>query len=222
MTRRRSLLGLLVIILIAGCGSSEKSASPSAALAVVSPSPVVEPSASPTAVPSPSASPSASPTARPSPTATPLPTPVPTPVPWKSHTSKRFHYKMKYPPDWVVTPGDAKTPDEYDGFGPPWVYVSRDTVSGVASINLTMTRDIAYYKSHFKAKVVSNKAIKLDGWPGRIITFKGSRNGRVLLMQHIILAKGRVGYFLDMDGDYENRTADKAMFKAIYKTWRST
>ena len=129
---------------------------------------------------------------------------------------------MKYPPTWVVTPGDSKTPDEYDGYGAPYVYVSRDTVSGVASINLTMTRDIAYYKSHFKAKVLSNKPIKLDGWLGRIITFKGSRDGRTLLMQHIILAKGRVGYFIDMDGDYDQAAADKALFKAIYKTWRAT
>lgn len=219
---RRSLLGLLVIILVGGCGSSETSPSPSAALAIVSPSTIVEPSASSTAAPSPSASPTASPTPRPTPTATPLPTPVPTPVPWNSRTSKRFHYKIKYPPDWVATPGDAKTADLYDGFGPPWVSVSRDTVSGVASINLTMTRDIAYYKSHFKAKVLSNKAIKLDGWPGRIITFRGSRDGRVMLMQHIILAKGRIGYFIDMDGDYDAAAADKTLFKAIYRTWRST
>jgi hypothetical protein len=129
---------------------------------------------------------------------------------------------MKYPPNWVVTPGTSKTSDEFDGFGAPWVYVERDLVSGLASVSLTATRDIAYYKSHYKAKVLSNKAIKLDGWSGRIITFKGTDNGRTLLMQHILLAKGHAGYFIDMDGDYDHAVADKALFKTIYTTWRAT
>ena len=224
MTGRRSLLALLAIVLIVGCSPDTPTPTPAAstALADVDPSPSSDPAATSSPLPSPSATPSAAPTATPLPTATPIPTPAPTPVPWKSYTSKRFHYKMKYPPDWVVTPGSAKLSDEYDGYVAPYVYVFRDTVSGTASVSLTVSRDTAYYKSHYRAKLLSNKSIKLDGWSGRILMFKGRHDGRTILFQHIILAKGHVGYFIDMEGDYETATPDKATFKAIYKTWRST
>jgi hypothetical protein len=224
MTTRRPLLGLLALVLVAGCGPATVTPTTSAAaLAAVSPSPSAQ-SAAPSAVPTATAAATTkpSPTATAIPTATPAPTAPPTPVPWQSYRSKRFHYKIKYPPGWIVTPGTTKTADQFDDYSAPYAYVSRDTVSGVASVNLTVTRNIAYYKSHFKAKLLSNKPIKLDGWTGRILTFKGSQDGRTLLLQRIIVAKGRTGYFIDMDGDYENATADKALFKAIYKTWRAT
>lgn len=224
MSRQRSILALLVIFVVAGCGAQTPSTAPSLALAAVSPSPSALPSesASPSPSPSPSPTPTAIPTATPVPTPSPSPTPVPTPVPWKSYTSKRYHYKMKYPPTWIVTPGSAKLADSYDDFGLPAVYVYRDTVSGIASVSLTVRHDIAYYKSHFKAKVVSNKSIKVGGWSGRMIIFSGTDNGRKLLFQHIILARGKVGFFIDMTGDLENATPDKALFKKIYATWRPT
>jgi hypothetical protein len=227
MTKRRSLVGLLALVVVAGCGSTTVTPSASASLAAVSPSssprsaaPSSTPTATATAAGTATAKPS--PTATPLPTATPVPTAAPTPVPWQSYRSKRFHYKIKYPPGWIVTPGTTKTADQFDDYVAPWVTVYRDTVSGVASVNLTVTRDIAYYKSHYKAKLLSNKPIKLDGWLGRILTFKGTRDGRTLLMQHIIIAKGRTGYFIDMDGDYDHAAPDKALFKTMYKTWRAT
>ncbi|MFL5647645.1 MAG: hypothetical protein ACJ776_04535 [Chloroflexota bacterium] len=225
MTNRQTLLGLLAIVLVAGCGPTTVSPTSSTALAAASPSPSAE-SAAPTAAPTATATaaPTArsSPTATPLPTATPVPTAAPTPVPWQSYRSKRFHYKIKYPPGWIVTPGTTKTADQFDEYVAPWVTVYRDTVAGLASVNLTVTRDVAYYKSHYKAKLLSNKPIKLDGWLGRILTFKGSRDGRTLLMQHIIIAKGRIGYFIDMDGDYDQAAPDKALFRTMYKTWRAT
>jgi len=226
MTTRRPLLGLLALVLVAGCGPATVTPTTSAAaLAAVSSSPSGQsaaPSAVPTATATATATAKPSPTATAIPTATPVPTAAPTPVPWQSYRSKRFHYKIKYPPGWIVTPGTTKTADQFDDYVAPWVTVYRDTVSGVASVNLTVTRDIAYYKSHYKAKLLSNKPIKLDGWSGRILTFKGSRDGRSLLMQHIIIAKGRTGYFIDMDGDYADAAADKALFRTMYKTWRAT
>ena len=147
---------------------------------------------------------------------------MPTPVPWKTYTSKRNHYKMKYPPTWIVTPGTAKTSDQFDEFGLPAVFVDRATVSGIASVSLTVTRDIAWYKSHYKTKVLSNKAIKVAGWSGRMLIMSGTYEGRKVLFQHIILARGKVGFFLDMYGDLENATADKALFKKFYGTFRPT
>ena len=129
---------------------------------------------------------------------------------------------MKYPPTWIVTPGSAKLSDQYDEFGLPAVYVYRDTVSGIASVSLTVKRDIAYYKSHYKAKVVSNKPIKIAGWSGRLIILSGIDDGRKMHFQHIILARGKVGFFLDMNGDLDDATADKVMFKRIYATFRPT
>ena len=104
------------------------------------------------------------------------------------------------------------------------MYVSRDTVpsGSYASVNLTISHDIAWYKSHYKAKVISNKSIKLAGWPGRILTMRGSDNGRTVLIQHLVVAKGRVGYTLNMYGDNENAGVDKAFFKRMYGTWRAT
>jgi hypothetical protein len=143
-------------------------------------------------------------------------------VPWKAYKSKRFHYSIKYPPTWIVTPGSVKLADQFDEFSYPVAYVSRDVVTTSVSVSLTVSHDVAYYKSHYKAKVVSNKAIKLAGWSGRMIIFRGTDDGRILLFQHIILAKGRVAYFLDMVGDNADANADKALFKKMYLTWRPT
>lgn len=93
---------------------------------------------------------------------------------------------------------------------------------GVASVSLTATHDIAYFKSHYNAMLQSNKPITLAGWSGRILTFKGSHAGLTMLYQHILIAKGHVGYSLDLEGDYATATADKALFNTIYKTFRPT
>jgi len=222
--RKRAIAALLIVGVVAACDAETPTPSPSPSLTAVAASQAASASPSPSPTPSAAPSPTPQPTATPTvvPTATPLPTPVPTPVPWLAYKSKRFHYSIKYPPTWIVTPGSVKLADEYDEFSYPVVYVSRDVVTTSVSVSLTVSHDIAYYKSHYKAKVVSNKAIRLAGWSGRMIIFRGTDDGRTLLFQHIILAKGRVAYFLDMVGDNAEATPDQALFKKMYLTWRPT
>lgn len=211
-------LALIAILIVTACGAPTTTPSPSALAAV-------EPSGSagsplPSSTPAPSATPLA--TATPLPTPTASPTPAPTPVPWQTYTSKRYHYRMKYPPGWVVTPGSAGISDQFDGFRYPYVYVSRDVVSSgsTASISLTATHDIAYYKSHYKAKVIVNKNITVAGWPARLLIFYGVDDGIKMQFQRLNIAKGRVGYFIIMDGLREDAKADKTLFRKIYLTFR--
>jgi hypothetical protein len=218
----RVVLALVVSVLVAACGSETPPPSASS-LAVVQPSASASsPAATPRATPSPAVTPAASPSPTPTPTPTPSPTPAPTPVPWKAYTSKRYHYKMQYPPDWIVTAGSAGLPDQFDGYEFPVVYVSRDVLATghIASITLTTRHQIDYYKSHYKAKVVANKPIKLGGWSGRLLIFSGVDNGVRKQFQTAYVAKGRVGYFVDMEGLLETAKADKALFKKIYLTFR--
>jgi len=149
---------------------------------------------------------------------------VPTPVPWKSYTSKRYHYKISYPPDWVVTPGSGDYSDEFDAFGYPYLYIYRDTVpSGyVVSVSMTVAHDIAYDKSHYHATLVSNKPIKVDGWSGRIVTMKGADGAVKIQIQLVVLANGRVGYEIEMQSDQAVANSDTALFKRIYSSWRPT
>jgi hypothetical protein len=216
MNARRILISVLIVGLVAACDSATSSPAPSsppvAAVSSAAPSP------SPSAAPSPSATPT--PTATPSPTPTPTPTPAPTPEPWKTYKSARYHYLIKYPPTWIVTPGTSKLSDQFDDFESTYLYVWRDTVSGTASVNLTVSHDIAYYKSHFKAKLSSNKAIRLAGWPGRILIFTGVDNGQKVLIQRIVIAKGSAGYTLTMWSDLSDAAVAKATFKKMYLTWR--
>jgi hypothetical protein len=215
---RRVGIALLLAFVVAGCGSTTTTPSPSA-LAAVEPSATASASPGPTLT-APTAKPAA--TATPEPTPTASPTPAPTPTPWKSYTSKRYHYKMKYPPGWIVTPGSAKFADQFDSYGYPYVYVSRDVVSSgsTASISLTASHDIAYYKSHFKAKVLVNKNITVAGWPARLLIFSGVDNGVKMYFQRLNVARGRVGYFITMDGLYQDAKADKTLFRKIYLTFK--
>ena len=235
MIRTREILALLlvgVVGVVSACNADTPTPSASLAVAEATASPTEASSPSQSASLSPDLTPSPKPTPAPpatpqptpaaAPTATPLPTPAPTPVPWNSYKSKRNQYRIQYPPTWVVTPGSAKLADQFDGFGYPVVYVSRDTVSGRLSVSLSVTHAVAYDKSHYKAKLLSNKPIKLAGWSGRLVTLKGVIDGRKVLIQEIILGKGRVAYFLDMFGDLDQAVPDKALFKKIYKTWRPT
>jgi hypothetical protein len=213
---------ILALLLAAACAGCDSSVTPQASqLAAVQPSvgTSAAPSSSPS--PSPSASPSPTPTATPDPTATPTATPPPPPPPWKTYISKLFHYSIKYPPDWVVTHGSSRLADQFDAYGYPYVYVDRDVVSGSASVSLTVTHDIAHYKSHYHAKLISNKSIRLaGGYVGRILVFTGTDQGLKATFQHIIVAKGKVGYFIDMVSDFSQTAADKVLFKKIYTTWR--
>ena len=226
MRRQNVLVAVIVGGLVAGCNSPASPAPSADRVALASPAGAASPSTarSSSAISSPSPSPSAlpTPTPTPSPTATPAPTPAPTPVPWKAFTSKRYHYKIKYPPTWVVTKGGAGISDEFDAYGPPYVYVSRDTGSGPASLNLTVTHAIASIKSHYKAKLSSNTAITLVGWTGRLLKFTGVDNGVKVAIQEIVLAKGPTVYFIDLFADLKTVTADRATFRKMYVTWRPT
>ena len=220
MIRYRVVLALVVIFLVEACGATTPSASPSP-LAAVQPSAAI---ASPTlgSTPVPTATPLPSDT--PLPTATPSPTPVPTPIPWLTYKSKRYHYKVKYPPDWVVTPGTGNFSDQFDAFDYPYAYVYRDVLTrGTVSISRTATHDIAYYKSHYKGKLLVNKAIKVAGWSGRYLIFSGtSSSGVKVQYQRIIIARGRVAYFIDLDGRITNAKADKTLFRKFYTTFKPT
>jgi hypothetical protein len=120
----------------------------------------------------------------------------------------------------VVTPGDSKRSDLFDDFDSTYLYITRDTVSGTASVSLTVSEDIAYYKSHYKAKLSSNKAIRLAGWSGRILIFTGVDSGQKVLIQRIVLAKGSAGYLMTMWSDIEGASTTRALYKKIYLTWR--
>jgi hypothetical protein len=143
-------------------------------------------------------------------------------VPWKAYKSKRNHYSIKYPPTWIVTPGSAKLADQFDAFGYPYVYISRDTVSTSVSISLTVSHDIAYTKSHYKAKLKSNKAISLHGYAGRILVFEGVDQGTKVRIEEIIIGRGRIGFFLTLFAERTTATADHATFKRMYQSWKPT
>jgi hypothetical protein len=212
MPRRSGVLGtwaIGVVVLASACTGNQAPAS-----AAASPGNSVAVAASP--------SPSASPTPSPTPTASPTPTPVPTPEPWKTYKSTRFKYRMSYPPDWVVTPGTSKRADQYDDFSTHFVYVSRDTVSTTVDLAGTIADEKALLKSHYKAKLLTDKKISLGSYSGRIMTFSGVSDGRKLYLQVIIIKKGAVGYFIEMFSDIGNEAEDRKLFYRMYKSFKPT
>jgi len=221
-----AVLLVVVSVLVAACGSQQPSPTPSSALAAASatPTPSVAASATPSSTPLASATPVATATAVATPVVTPKPTPQPTPVPWKSYTSKKYHYKISYPPAWIVTPGSGTYSDEFDNFVYPYLYVYRDVVPSGYYVALTkaMNQRIAYFKSHYHASVVSNKSVKVNGWPGRLAILKGKDGVVNLQIQELILAKGRIGYELELMGELDAAASDKALFKRIYSSWHPT
>ncbi len=227
MARRRLTLALLITVVVAACGSTATPAPSSGVsaapidVAAVSPSPA---SPSATSSPLPTVAPTDAPTAPPAPTATPAPTPAPTvkPAAFRLFTGKRYHYTMQYPRDWVATPGSATFSDQFDGFGYPYVYVSRDTVNGSVSLSRTVTSVIANVKSHYKAKLTSNSSITLYGWKGRLLKFTGTDNGVKVAIQEIVIAKGSAVYFIDLYGELKDAVADRTLFRKMYLTWRPT
>ena len=224
VARKWILPALAAAVLVGACDTSvPPSATPIGNVAQATISPSVAASQSASASPSPTLSPTATATATPSATPTPSPTPAPTPAPWKTYKSKRFHYRIKYPPEWVVTPGSNKLADQIDDFGDHVIYVSRDVVTGgTLSISLTVSHDIGTYKSHYKAKLLSNTSISLQGYSGKMLVFSGRDNGLNVLIQHIIIGKGNTAYFLTMFSGRSQIKADKALFKKIYRTWKPT
>ena len=129
---------------------------------------------------------------------------------------------MSYPPDWVVTPGTSKRADQYDDFSSHFVYVSRDTVSTTVDLAGTVADEKALLKSHYKAKLLTDKKISLGSYSGRILTFNGVSDGRKLYLQIIVIKRGAVGYFIEMFSDRGNEAADRKLFYRMYKSFKPT
>jgi hypothetical protein len=217
--KRWMIVGLLAVSvsgLTGACAAGQTTTTTSAGpIAAASQSPASTPAATPTA-------PTASPTATPDPTATPVPTPKPTPVPWAVYKSKRFKYQIKHPPDWIVTPGSSSRADQIDDFASHYVFLERDTVSTWVDIKATVDAQKAFYKSHFKAKLTSDKKVSVGSLSGRLLTFNGSEDGRKFRIQHLIIARGKVGYFVTMFSDPGNEKADAKLFLRMYNSFKPT
>lgn len=218
MTKRWMIVGLLAVSFsgVAGaCAPGQTTSSP-AAVAEATSSPTAAATASPTTAPT------AEPTATPEPTASPSPTPKPTPVPWAVYKSKRNKYQIKHPPDWVVTPGSATRSDEIDDFSSHFVYLLRDTVSTWVDVQGTVDQQKASFKSHYKAKLVSDKKVHVGSLSGRLLTFNGSDDGRKFRIQHLIIARGKVGYLITMFSDRGAEKADAKLFLRMYSSFKPT
>jgi hypothetical protein len=217
MPGRSGFLGLsavcMIVVAATACGGNQ---TPANVTATASPASSVALAASPSTSPSTSASPS------PTPTASPTPTPVPTPEPWKTYTSKRFKYRMSYPPDWVVTPGTSKRADQYDDFSSHFVFASRDTVSTTVDLAGTVAAEKALLKSHYKAKQLSDKKISLGSYSGRLMTFSGVDDGRKLYIQVLTIKRAAAAYFIEMFSDAGTEADDRKQFYRMYKTFKPT
>jgi hypothetical protein len=205
-------VALLIAAVLAGCGSA-------APASTSGPSVGGAPSLGPSVVPSPSPSPSLTPSEPPSPTVTPSATPEP----WQTYTSKLYRYTISYPPGWTVSPGDKTSFDGFDSFAEPRFYVGHHVESYTIDVADYIRQDIAYYKSKFKAKVVSNKPIKLaSSYVGRIVEFLGDESGTKVGISHILVAKGKSYYELNFWIDDPATSAGRELFPEIYKSWRPT
>ena len=214
---KRSFAPILLAVIVVGCGqnaATDQPASPAAS----------DVAAVPSSAPSerPSAAPEATPTPTPEPSPTPSPTPTPTPEPWQKYSSKKFKYSIKYPPDWVVTPSTPGYSDMFDDRASTFVFVDRDVVDAgsVAALERTVKAQKAYFKSHFDAKVVSDRKVNVAGWKGRLVKMTGYNEGLETYFQLLMLTKGRVGYFLEMQTVDDSRDEDKTLFERIYKTFK--
>jgi hypothetical protein len=212
----RLIIAVLIATVLVGCGQGPAptvqpiASAAGGEFAVKSQVPSVEPSVAPEATPTPT------------PAATPTPTPTPTPEPWQSFTSKKKHYSMKYPSDWIATPATPGYPDSFDDGGFTFLFVDRYPGSGASASSLARSAkaEIAYYKSHYDAKVLSNKKAKVAGLNGRLIKMTGTVEGLKTYFQVLLLAKGRYEYRFDWQSGDGNRDADKALFERIYKGFK--
>ena len=219
MSKRWLIIGMMVVAVsgvTAACDTGR--ASPAAAAVAPSSSPSTSPIAATTARPTPS--PTAVPTPTPLPTPSPTPTPAPTPVPWQVYKSKLYKYTIKYPPDWIVTPGSKTRTDEIDDFTSHYVYLERDTVSTWVDMKGTVASQKATIKSHFKATLLSDKVVHVGSLSGHLLTFNGSLDGRKFRIQHLIIAHGKVGYLITMFSDRGTEKADAKLFLRMYNSFK--
>jgi hypothetical protein len=159
----------------------------------------------------PSASPSSKPTTR----------PAATPRPWQSFTSKAFDYTITYPPQWLVVPATGDAADVFHDGGWTVLIVSNDVVGSdsSASVSNTVQTQVANFVTEFGAELLSNDIVTVAGWNGRLITLSGVDDGLNTYFQLLLVAKDRVGYFVEMRSVDDDREADSAMFRTIYESF---
>jgi hypothetical protein len=202
MARRSGILGIWAVaipVIAAGCGGNQ--------------APANTPRANSVSLASPSTT-----TAEQTPT--PTATPAPTPAPWKTYKSRPFKFQMRYPADWVVTPGSAKRADQIDDSSSHFVYVSRDRVTTSVDLKRTVANEKTLFKRQYKAKLLSDRKVSLARYSGRSLTFSGVNHGRKLYMQVLIIKRGAVAYFIEMFSDPGTEAADRKLFWRMYKTFR--
>ena len=129
---------------------------------------------------------------------------------------------MKYPPDWVATPATPGYGDSFDDRGSMFVFVDRDVVSAgsVAALERTAKAEIAYYKSHYDAKVLSNKKAKVAGWNGRLIKMTATSTAWRPTSSCCCWPRVEWATSLDWSSEDDDREADKALFERMYKSFK--
>ena len=80
----------------------------------------------------------------------------------------------------------------------------------------------ALLKSHYKAKLLSDKKISLGRYSGRLMTFSGVDDGRKLYIQVLTIRRGAVAYFIEMFSDTGTEADDRKLFYRMYKTFKPT
>ena len=228
------LVGLGVsALLLAGCAANTPVATDEHIGAVASPTAISTPIA---ATAAPSTTPSAAPSASNGPT--PQPT-IPLAERPRTFQSKRYGYSFQYP----VNIGEGATavalvpthaePDGWDeivdGDGESAFVDAEDrllrmrTRSRPAGYTLSeiVDVDIAWFKSHFHAKVKKTSKVRIDGHSGRLVTFTGvRRDGSKVFIQSVdVLTKTKLLhiYIFTTAG---NEGHDRRWFRDIFETFK--
>ncbi len=205
----RVLATAALAAMLGGCSQAAAATPPpepsGASVAVASPSVEVEATALP------SASPSSKPTTR----------PTATPRPWQSFKSDAFDYTITYPPQWLVVPATGDAADVFHDGGWTVVIVSNDIVDSDsnASVSNTVQSQVADMVSEYEAELLSNDVVTVGGWNGRLITLSGVDDGLNTYFQLLLVARDRVGYFVEMRSVDDDHEADSALFRTIYESF---
>ena len=180
-----------------------------------------EPAATEAASPTPAAS--STPGASPDPTASPPPsTPPAEPEPWATRTSKRFAYRLSYPADWTVKPGNRKYADSYYGFDGTALFASRAKNNGLTLKRLSsaLTRylpDIAGVK---RFRIEHNRPAHLGPLKARRIEFNYRYKGRRYWAVGYLAVRGGNYYWVDLETTARTDADDRALAARFAKTFR--